>query len=93
MSIVFSPTPWQNCLRPADEPPDSTTGRLELVEGLAELLSHDVGVRQNGRRTGNLNLVASGSGRCECKRACNCCGSREGNELVVHANLPDRFDL
>ncbi|MEO1455590.1 MAG: hypothetical protein AAFV31_17395, partial [Pseudomonadota bacterium] len=26
MSIVFSPTPSQKRLRPADEPPDSTTG-------------------------------------------------------------------
>jgi hypothetical protein len=26
MSMVFSPTPSQKRLRPADEPPDSTTG-------------------------------------------------------------------
>ena len=26
MSIWFSPTPSQNFFRPADEPPDSTTG-------------------------------------------------------------------
>ena len=26
MSMVFSPTPSQNFFRPADDPPDSTTG-------------------------------------------------------------------
>jgi len=30
MSIVFSPRPWQNCFRPAEEPPDSTTGVLKF---------------------------------------------------------------
>jgi hypothetical protein len=30
MSIVPSPTPLQNCFRPAEEPPDSTTGALNF---------------------------------------------------------------
>src|SRR5690606_19801108 len=29
-SMVFSPTPLQNSLRPPEEPPDSTTGVLKL---------------------------------------------------------------
>ena len=33
MSMVSSPTPLQNCLMPAPEPPDSTTG-LEVVPAL-----------------------------------------------------------
>src|SRR5262245_58237939 len=33
-SILSSPTPAQNCFRPADEPPDSITGVLRLEKVL-----------------------------------------------------------
>jgi hypothetical protein len=34
MSMPVSPRPAQNCLRPADEPPDSTIGVFSLLKVL-----------------------------------------------------------
>ena len=80
MSIVSSPTPLQNSLMPAPLPPDFDDRRLEVGEGLAELLGDDLGVGQHGRRTGDLDLVARGGepgGR----------GEREGRDRRRKENL------
>ena len=62
MSIVSSPTPLQNSLMPAPEPPEFDDRRLEVGEGLAEALGDDLGVWQHGGRAGDLDLVARGGG-------------------------------
>src|SRR5690606_15738033 len=61
---------------------------LEFRERLAEALGNDVGIRQHGGRTGNLDLVASRLGRPgEGKGARDGDGRRQGDELDVHADL------
>jgi hypothetical protein len=61
MSMVFAPTPSQNRFRPAEEPPDSTTG-VGKVGILAERFGDDRGIGQHGRRAGDLDVVARGGG-------------------------------
>ncbi len=60
---------------------------LEVAERLAELLSHDVGVRQNRRRTGDLDLVAGDSRASERYRANDGRRRRAGDELCAHTDL------
>jgi len=62
--------------------------RLEVRVGLAELLSHDVGVRQNRRRAGNLDLVASRRRIDGREAAHDGNGRRERDKLAVHAESP-----
>ena len=61
MSILSSPTPSQNCLMPAPEPPELNNRGLEVGVGLAERLGDDLGIGENGGRTGDLDLVAGES--------------------------------
>src|SRR5262249_32013149 len=61
--------------------------RLEVRIGLAELLSHDVGVRKNRRRTRDVDLVA-GDGRAgEREHANDGRRRRAGDKLVAHTGL------
>ena len=56
MSMVERPTPAQNCCRPAEEPPEATTG-VGKIEVLAEGFGDDRGVGQHGGRARDLDLV------------------------------------
>ena len=60
---------------------------LEVAVGLAELLSHDVGVGQNGRRAGDLDLVAGDSRASERYRADNGRRRCARDELCAHTGL------
>ncbi|MCY1369469.1 hypothetical protein D9M69_565140 [compost metagenome] len=60
--------------------------RLEVRIGFAKGFCNDLGIRQNGRGTGNLNLIARiRSGNRQCCSNCERCG--RGNHLV-HEHQP-----
>jgi hypothetical protein len=58
MSMVFSPTPSQNCLRPPPVPPEPTTGVLNSGKAAPNSSATIEAKRQNGGGAGDLDGVA-----------------------------------
>ena len=86
MSTVFSPTPSQNFLRPADDAA-GFDDRGREVGVLAERFGHDRGIGQDGRGAGDLDVVA-GDGRARERRRRKRKRRDGGKKLGFHLMSP-----